>query len=177
MFYLSDLRTGFESIYNANVYRRQNENSFNQVEHRRYYRFIKSSKFGSRPKNDNCYINNVSRLISSAQKNVVRVGVGYDLQRGGQALLYVHHLLHKNVYINEGYMHIKSLRFAPPPKKKQKKEWFTYHTAHFPYTLLYPPVGWCVINQRYVVIQDLVQILIIFNSRHSMKDVQDEECQ
>lgn len=79
MFYLSDLRTGFESIYNANVYSRQNENSFNQVEHRRYYRFIKSSKFGSRPKNDNCYINNVSRLISSAQKNVVRVGVGYDL--------------------------------------------------------------------------------------------------
>lgn len=44
---------------------------------------------------------------------------------------------------------IKSLRFAPPPKKTEKKEkWdcFTYHTAHFPYTLLYPPVGWCVIN-------------------------------
>lgn len=135
MFYLSDLRTGFESIYNANVYRRQNENSFNQVEHRRYYRFIKSSKFGSRPKNDICYINNVSRLISSAQKNFVRVGVGYDLQRGGQALLYVHHLLHKNVYINEGYMHIKSLRFAPPPKKNRKKNGSltTQPTSHIPY--------------------------------------------
>lgn len=137
MFYLSDLRTGFESIYNANVYRRQNENSFNQVEHRRYYRFIKSSKFGSRPKNDNCYINNVSRLISSAQKNFVRVGVGYDLQRGGQALLYVHHLLHKNVYINEGYMHIKSLRFAPPPKKKTEKR--MVHLPHSPLPI-YPIV-------------------------------------
>lgn len=52
-------------------------------------------------------------------------------------------------------MLIKSVRFAPPQppnpqkktqKKKEEWDWFTYHTAHFPYTLLYPSVGWCVIN-------------------------------